>query len=110
MQKSLVKASEEDFAKMGYEDQRGFVDRAEEMCDRFFRGRVHSNNRFNGNHSLIFAFQNETGKTDILIAKGSKLVYKATDIVFLSNENKVVLKSQGEVVCKGNGKSIIIKK
>ena len=110
MQKNLVKAGEEDFAKMGYENQRGFVDRAEDMCDRFFSGRVYSNQRFNGNHGLIFAFQNEAGKTDILIAKGSKLVYKATDIIFLSNENKVVLKSQGEVVCKGNGKSIVIKK
>jgi RNase P/RNase MRP subunit p29 len=110
MRKNLVKAGEEDFARMDYENQKGFTDGAKNLCDRFFRERVHSNNRFDGNHSLIFAFQNEAGKTDILIIKGSKLVYKATDIVFLSNENKVVLKSQGEVVCKGNGKSIIINK
>lgn len=106
----LTKASEEDFIKMSYENQQGFIDKAKDLCDQFFKGTVNNHEAFDRDHGLIFAFQNEANKLDVLLAKGSKLVYKATDIVFLSNENKVVLKSPGEVVCSSNGKSVIIKK
>ncbi|MGD8505906.1 MAG: hypothetical protein PVF15_04505 [Candidatus Bathyarchaeota archaeon] len=106
----LTDASEEDFAKMGYENQQGFVGNAEDLRDQFFRGKVHSHKGFGEDHGLIFAFPNREGELDILIAKGSKLVYKATDVVFVLNKDKVVLKSQGGVICAGNGKSVIIKK
>jgi len=95
---------------MSYENQQGFIDKAKDLCDQFFKGRVNNHEAFGRDHGLIFAFQNEANKLDVLFAKGSKLVYKATDIVFVSNENKVVLKSPGEVVCSSNGKSVIIKK
>lgn len=108
IQQHLTKASKEDLSKMGYENQQGFIARAEDLCDQFFKKRVHYDKRFNGDYGLIFAFLNEAGKLDILVAKGSKLVYKAMDMLFVSNEGKVVLKSQGEVVCKKNGKSVII--
>jgi len=111
IQKHLTKAGEEDFAKLGYENQEGFVDRAEDLFNQFFKKEgMHNRQRFDEDHSLIFAFQNKISKLDILVAKGSKLVYKAVDIIFVSNENKVVLKSPSEVVCIGNGKSVIIKK
>ena len=111
IQKHLTKASEEDFAKMDYENQQAFVDRAEDLCDQFFKKRrVHNHQRFYGGHGFIFAFQNQTSKLDILVAKGSKLVYKAVDIVFVSNRNKVVLKNPSEVVCTSNGRSVIVKK
>jgi len=106
----LTKASEEDFMKMSYKDQQGFIDKAKDLCDQFFKGKVNNHEAFDRNNGLIFAFKNEADKLDVLLTKGSKLVYKATDIVFVSNENKVVLKSRGEVVCSNNGKSVIIKK
>ncbi len=111
IQKHLTEASEEDFAKMGYQNQQEFADRAEDLCGQFFKKKgVHNYQCFDEHRGFIFAFQNQTSKLDILIAKGSKLVYKAMDIVFVSNENKVVLKSPSEVVCTSNGKSVIIKK
>jgi hypothetical protein len=110
-QKHLTTASEEDFAKMGYQNQQEFVDRAEDLCDQFFKKKgVHNHQCLDEHHGFIFAFQNENSKLDILVTKGSKLVYKAMDIVFVSNKNKVVLKSPSEVVCLSNGKSVIIKK
>ena len=110
-QKHLTEANEEDFETMGYENQKGFEDRAEDLCDQFFKKRgVHNYQRFDEDHGLVFALQNEAGKIEILVAKGCKLVYKAMDIVFVSNENKVVLKSPREVVCTSNGKSFIVKK
>jgi hypothetical protein len=110
IQKHLTEAGEEDFAKMGYENQQGFVAKAEDLFNRFFEKGMHGHRILSEDHGFIFAFQNETSKLDILVAKGSKLVYKAIDIVFVSNENKVVLKTPSGVVCTGNGKSVIIKK
>jgi hypothetical protein len=111
IQKHLTKASEGDFAKMGHENQQEFVERAEDLCNQFLKKRrVHNNQHFAEDHGFIFAFLNQTSKLDILVAKGSKLVYKAMGVIFVSNENKVVLKSPSEMVCTSNGKSVIIKK
>lgn len=111
IQKYLTKTSEEDFAKVGCQNQQEFADRAEDLCDQFFKKRgVHNDQCFDEHRGFIFAFQNQTSKLDILVAKDSKLVYKAMKMVFVSNENKVVLKSPSEVVCLSNGKSVIVKK
>jgi len=110
VQPHLNPASKEDLTRMGYENLQEFVAKAEDLFDRVFRGRVHSHRGFDESDGLIFAFQNEANRLDILIGKGSKMVYKGVGIVFVSNEDKVVLKSPGEVVCSNGGKSIIIKK
>lgn len=110
IQKQLNTATKEDLAKMGYEDQQEFVERAEDLFNQFFKKRSCHHQNFDRDHGSIFAFSNESSELDILVAKDTKLVYKAKDIVFVSNEDKVVLKSPGEVVCSNNGKSVIIKK
>lgn len=111
IRKHLANTSDEDFKKMGYENRQVFLDKAEDFCDQFFRKRkLHSDRCFDRGYGFIFAFQNQTGKFDILVAKGARLVYKAMDMVFVSNRNKVVLKSASEIVCTGHGKSVIIKK
>jgi len=111
IQKHFTKAGEEDSAKLGYENQQGFVDRAEELFNQFFKKEgMHEHQTLSRDQGFIFAFQNQTSKLDILVAKCSKLVYKAMDMVFVSDKNKVVLKSPSEVVCLSNGKSVIVKK
>jgi len=109
-QQRLSIASKEDLTKMGYGNSQEFVAKAEDLFDKFFRGRVHSRQSFGEGRGLIFAFQNEASRLAILVAKGSKLVYKAIGIVFVSHENKVVLKSPGEVVCSNSGKLVIVRK
>jgi hypothetical protein len=107
----LTKASEEDLTRMGYESKQALIDTAEDLFNRFFKnGRTHGRHRISENRSVIFAFQNQNDKLEILVAKGPKLVYTAEDIVFVSNRDKVVLKRPEEVVCSGNGKSVIINK
>ncbi|MDH5447820.1 MAG: hypothetical protein OEY24_04480 [Candidatus Bathyarchaeota archaeon] len=111
IQQHLSTADKEDLTETGYESEQKFVTKAEELCDQFLgRGRVHNHRCFGEDHGFVFAFLNEADKLDILVAKDSKLVYKAMDIVFVSNKNKVVLKSPSEVVCTDNGKSVIIKR
>ncbi len=107
----LTTASEEDFTKMGYESQQEFIAKADDLYNRFFeKGRMNSHRYFSEDNGFIFACQNQADKLDILVSKGSKLVYKTVDLVFVSNKNRVVLKSPSEVVCSSNGKSVIIKK
>jgi hypothetical protein len=111
IQEHFSVASKEDLTRMGYENQQAFVEGAEDLLDRFFnKGIRDSCHHFNRENGLVFAFENPTGKLDILVADDSKIVYTAEDVVFVSNESNVVLKSPSKVVCSNNGKSVIIKK
>jgi hypothetical protein len=110
VQNHLADANCTDFAEFGYEDQQKFLDNAEGLCDRFFKYRISNHESFDEDHDQIFVFPNEANRFDILASKGSRLVYKTTEMVFVSNEsNNAVLKSPSEVVVASNGKSFVIK-
>jgi hypothetical protein len=111
-QQHLSSAAKEDLTKMGYETAQGFIDKAKDLFDQFFgRTGMHIHQCCGNNHGVIFAFPNETGKLDKLIAKGSKLVYKTMSQTFVSNEDRVVLKTPTEVIVSGdNRKLLVIKK
>jgi len=105
-------ADEDDFLGNGLEvNKQGFIAKAEDLLNRFLeKERMKSHCHFREDDSSIFAFQNENNRLDILVAEGSKLVYKTEDTLFVSNGNKVVLKSLGQVVCASDGKSVIGKR
>lgn len=106
---NLAEASKEDFREMGYENQEEFLAKAEELCDRFLKKGSRGHERAEGDSGLIFAFQEESGELSVLVAGGSKLVYAAKDLTFVSEGEKAVLKTRGEVVCSSNGKCIVIR-
>lgn len=110
IQKYLTNADEEEFAKMGYENQQRFIAKAEDLRRRFFNGGMQEREASDAEHGSIFAFPNVDSELDILVARGSKLVYNAKSTIFVSNKDKTVLKSPGEVIVSSNGKSVIIKK
>ena len=111
IQQHLSTATKEDLTKMGYESEQEFIDKTEYLFDQFFGNRgMHNHQCCVKYDGVIFAFPNEAGKLDILIAKGSKLVYKAMNKVFVSNKNKVVLKTPEEVIVSNDQKSFFIKK
>jgi len=111
IQQHLSSAAKEDLKKMGYESEQGFIDKAEDLLDNFGKKGIHGHQCCGNNHGIIFAFPNEKGKLDVLVAKGSKLVYKAINQTFVSNDDKVVLKTPSEVIVSGgNRKSLVIKK
>ncbi|UCD96632.1 MAG: hypothetical protein JSV35_00855 [Candidatus Bathyarchaeota archaeon] len=108
----LTEASEEDFTELGYENQQQYREKAEDLLDTFFRhshGDRNSKN-FNNSSGIIFAFPNNRDKLDILLAKGSKLVYTADDRVFVSKGEKTVLTHNGNVVVSKPGKSVYVRK
>ena len=111
-QQRFSTATKEDLTKMGYESEQGFMDKAEDLFDQFFgKTRMHNHHCCSNSHGVIFAFPNEEGKLDVLVANGSKLVYEAMNQVFVSSDDKVVLKTPTEVIVSGdNRKSLVIKK
>jgi hypothetical protein len=112
IQQHLTATTKEDLEKMGYESQQELIDKAKNLSDQFFgKTRMHNHQCRGNNYGVIFAFPNEAGKLDTLIANGSKLVYKAMNQVFVSNDGKVILKTPTEVIVSGhNRKSLVIKK
>jgi hypothetical protein len=111
-QQHLSTANKENLTEMGYKSEQEFIAKAEDLFSQFLgRERIHSHQCCRGSvHGFIFAFPNKAEKLDILVANGSRLVYKAMSKVFVSNENKVVLKTPKEVIVSGGRRSIVIKK
>lgn len=109
IQQHFSTANKDDLKMMSYESEKEFMAKAEKLFDRFLgRKIVHDCNCCGNNDGFIFAFPNEVGKLDVLVAKGSKLVYKARDKVFVSNKSKVVLKTPNEVIVSNNQRSFVI--
>ncbi len=110
LQQHLKTANKDDLEKVGYENEQEFVAKAEELCSRFLgRERMHTCRCFDWGHGLVFAFSNEADKFDIVVTQGSKLVYKAPGIVFVSSKNKSVLKSRDAVAVSHNGRLLVVK-
>jgi hypothetical protein len=98
-QDRLSEANKENLAEIGYENEQAFTNKAKNLLDQFLNKRRISSFQCCGkNLGLIFAFPNDAGKFDILLARGSNLVYKAMNKVFVSNKSKVVLKTPNETI------------
>lgn len=109
-QQHFSSAAREDLRTMGYESEKDFVTKAEGLLDRFIGKRLmHEHSCCRNTHGLIFAFPNKADKLDTLIVDGSKIVYKATDKVFLSSKNRVILKTPEEVVLSSDRHSLAFK-
>jgi hypothetical protein len=107
---NLNPASPEDLAEAGYPDSREFVAKAEELLNRFSKkGRIRYHGCSCDGDGLIFAFENESGNLDFLLANDAEVVYKAMDTVFISNRAKTILKNC-DFVCISNEKSVIVKR
>lgn len=106
---NLVVANRQDLAKKGYAEEREFIERAGDLCNRFFgeSTRVHGCGTFE--QGFVFAFTSvEISGLDMLITKDSKIVYKTRNMTFISNKNKIVLKTPGKTVLSNDGKSIVL--
>ena len=110
MQQHLSAADTQDLETKGYKNEQQFAANAKELCDHFFRGKVHRQRFFGWNHGFIFAFPSSASKLDVLIAKGAELIYKAADKVFLLNKDKVILKTPEEVILTHSGRSFVVKR
>lgn len=106
----LSEANKENLATVGYENEQAFMNKAEDLLDRFLnRSRTSKFLCCGKTEGFIFAFPNEEGKFELLLARGSNLVYKAMDKVFVSNKDRVVLQTSNETIVSSERKSVVIK-
>lgn len=111
IQQHMSMASKEDLMLAGYKEEREFIAKAEELLHEFSNcGKLHIHNCCSDRQGMIFAFPNETGKLDVLLADGSRLVYKAKEKVFIANKDKIVLKTPYETILSSSRKSMMIKR
>jgi hypothetical protein len=110
IQQHLSATDKESLATMGYKDEKEFIAKAEDLLKFGGRGKIHSHHCCGEEHGTVFAFPNEAGKLDILVADDSRLVYKAIDRMFIAGRSKVVLKTPEEMVVASDLKSLIIRK
>jgi hypothetical protein len=101
----------EDCTKWGYENPNEFVDKAKGLLDRFFERSIYRNRHtdgLGGDGARVFAFPSRRGRLDLLLTKGSELVYTSPDRVFVMKGDKMVLTSRGRVAVSRSGKSILV--
>ena len=109
LQLNLSATNTDDFRRMGYENPQQFLTEAEELLHHFSRRKMGCHSFPGDSEGLIFAFPNDVDKTDVLLSSGSKLVYKATGIVFIADGNRTILKSPEHVVLSNLEKCIAMK-
>ncbi|MFP3984971.1 MAG: hypothetical protein ACLFU9_03260 [Candidatus Bathyarchaeia archaeon] len=109
VEQQLVEVSSEDLAKVGYKKPQDFVAEAGGLFDKFFHSRKQGCTDFGGDSGFIFGFLNQADGLDLLVAKGSKLVYKAEDLVFTVDGDKVVLKGPCGTVLSHGRKSVVVR-
>lgn len=108
--KQLATADNDDLTKTGLSEKE-FLDKAQSLLDLFSgKQRIHGSEHVDDLKSVIFAFSSGDSGLDVLLLKGSKLVYKTKDTTFLSSGHKVVLQSAGQVVLSTDGRSLIVEK
>ncbi len=90
-------------------DEKIVLDRAQGLLDRFSRGRiVHWHEHMFGGKGLIFAFSGDKEELDILLSKGSKLVYATKDMSFLTDGDKSILTRFGQVILSHHGRPFVV--
>lgn len=113
LQENLSSANKEDFTKYGFGGQQEFKADAENLLAQFsahtHRKEFHCDGTFSRGFGFVLAFPNGEDDLDILITKGSKLIFKTSDTVFVSNDGNVVLKGPQGVIVSNNGKSVAIR-
>lgn len=110
IQKHLSPAGEEDLKKQGHGSSDEFLKKAEDLLERFCRRRgTDTGDCCVSRRGAVFAFPNHDDKLDVLVLKDGKLVYKTANMVFVSGEDKAVLKSPEQIVVSNRGRLCIIK-
>ena len=93
------------------EDNKAFTTKAEGFFHHFFKNGRTSNMDCCCHHDegLVFAFSNQNSHPDLLVLNGSKIVYKAKHMTFISNGDRDVLKSPEHMVVSNRGRCVVIK-
>jgi len=107
-QRHLVTATDEDLAEKGYGNQKEFAANAEKLFERFLgKERIHGGGYCGVPNGIVFAFAGKDHDLEILVADGAKIVYKAPDMVFVAERNRVLMKRPDHTILM-NGRGSFI--
>ncbi|MEM2355573.1 MAG: hypothetical protein QXO00_04560 [Candidatus Bathyarchaeia archaeon] len=104
---NFVTADFQDLVMKGYKEGQEFIEKAESLCERFFgKGKSQACGTFG--RGFMFAFLDDDAKLEVLIAENSKIVYRARAMTFISNKNRIILKTLGKTVVANSGRAIVL--
>jgi hypothetical protein len=107
-QRHLTTATDEDLTERGYGNQKEFAANTERLFDRFLgRGRMHTGGCCGESRGTVFAFADKTHESEILVADDAKIVYKASNMVFVSDGNKVLMKRPDHTILMNSRGSFV---
>ncbi len=107
-QRYLTTATVEDLTEKGYGNQKEFAADAEKLFDRFLgKGRIHTGGCYGESKGTVFAFAGKTHELEILVANGAKIVYKAPNMVFVADRNKVLMKRPDHTILMNDRGSFV---
>jgi hypothetical protein len=83
--------------------------KAQEFLDRFSsRNSVNGPGHVRSRKSWVFAFSNDDSAMDFLVTENSKLIYTTRDMSFISNGEKSILHTSGQVVLSKQGRPFVV--
>ncbi|MEM0357865.1 MAG: hypothetical protein QXL77_05780 [Candidatus Bathyarchaeia archaeon] len=107
VRQNFVTADFQDLVMKGYKEGQEFIEKAESLCERFFgKGKSQACGTFG--RGFMFAFLDDDAKLEVLIAENSKIVYRARAMTFISNKNRIILKTLGKTVVANSGRAIVL--
>ena len=90
-------------------DEKTLTERAQELLDRFSRGRVvHQHEHMFGGRGFIFAFCDDRDELDILLSKDSKLVYTTNEMSFVKDGDNSILTGSRQVILSHHGRPFVV--
>lgn len=105
---NLESAGEDDLKNRSYLNKDQFLQAAKSLLDRFPRKRMIGDYSSSGYGGSIFLFQNESGKPDLLLLNGSRLVYKSSGTMFALSGRRVVLKGHDGFAVSVDGRCFVV--
>lgn len=110
IQTRLTEADNEALTKKGYGNKDELLSKTQAVLnENLNRGTRHSSCCSNHHIGQLFIFPNQADEADVLLLKGSKIVYHTLDTTFVASNREKVLTNPKEIVISNHGKAFIIK-
>jgi len=107
-QRHLTTATDENLTEKGYGNQKEVAANAEKLFDGFFgKGRIYTGGCCGESRGTVFAFADKTHEPEILVANDAKIVYRAPNMVFVSDGNKVLMKRPDHTILTNDRGSFV---
>ena len=98
----LTPATDEDLVNRNHKSPKDFIEYIEDVFHRFLRRQMHGYHRSRSD-GCIFAFANQEGRPDLLVADRDRTVFESRSLMYVSDGHGVIMRGPhvGTVVKRG---------